>query len=677
MGTKLLVVLLLLNFHCMPSTYAAQVKQKLPQNSSVRQTPKRVSKSNPNVGWQNNIIQVHAGRQIAFLLQGQQYVGLDRVRAIRYRPTSASQRRKGLSSQPSRDIQPRLGQLTRQGQWIDVVVNKNAPTGAYWLEGLRPKSNLALVAFPVVIEVIPPNKRPRRPANQPRVPKNSIRVVAHKLSNGQPPITSAAAPRVSARNSAVSQSRNRAKVPQRARSQRAPRQRASTALIATVPLSGQAMQAYDPKCELNSDLMQLIIEGGGSMPCAGNVSTSGPSNATYLLSHAPMSVGEVGAQLDIFASNLANPQNVYVSLAGQQLSIISASVSKLEVRLPNEAVTGALIVARSNGEVLGNLDNAYQVIVPPSPITELFADFTGMQSTASWKLGYQMSLLSWLAYFDDLGGYLADNETFAHQLGVQVRSDFDVTQYGFDVCHNASGSMQGVVFEHSNSDTVIISIRGSQTGNAAQDWWDNDLDPQPFARFGWALGSSIHCGFHQAAKVVYDELIGDLKDDAAAGKKIWVTGHSLGGASAMLLAAMLEWDADIAVSGVYTYGAPGVGNFVFGNAYNDAIPNTHRFELQRDPAVSLFYPVHGRPGSNHLLHTDGNTGLNASQGYLAYLGLTPISDLMVTHMEYWCRVYAEMDEAVSQNLTDTLVVPPGNPDGSGVCEVSDFYGSLP
>lgn len=65
----------------------------------------------------------------------------------------------------------------------------------------------------------------------------------------------------------------------------------------------------------------------------------------------------------------------------------------------------------------------------------------------------------------------------------------------------------------------------------------------------------VHRGFRNAV----NEVFGQISDLAGSGRALWLTGHSLGGALAILAAARLP-----NVQGVYTFGAPSVGNSTFG-----------------------------------------------------------------------------------------------------------------
>lgn len=67
--------------------------------------------------------------------------------------------------------------------------------------------------------------------------------------------------------------------------------------------------------------------------------------------------------------------------------------------------------------------------------------------------------------------------------------------------------------------------------------------------------------------------------------KVWITGHSLGGALASLVAYDLlqkKIIADAAQVQVYTMGQPRVGNLAFANAYNELVPRTYRMVNAKD-----------------------------------------------------------------------------------------------
>lgn len=72
-------------------------------------------------------------------------------------------------------------------------------------------------------------------------------------------------------------------------------------------------------------------------------------------------------------------------------------------------------------------------------------------------------------------------------------------------------------------------------------------------------GGKVHQGFLSGFMEV-SELVDSLIAEKSESQSVWLTGHSLGGALAVLAATHL---IDQTIAGVYTYGAPRVGNAEF------------------------------------------------------------------------------------------------------------------
>mgnify|MGYP000002165809 FL=1 len=94
-----------------------------------------------------------------------------------------------------------------------------------------------------------------------------------------------------------------------------------------------------------------------------------------------------------------------------------------------------------------------------------------------------------------------------------------------------------------------LGIRGTaNTHNALMDaQYLKEKDPQ--------LNIQLHKGFHRLAKAGYDEFTPRLKP----GYKIWITGHSLGGAGAAIL-AMYYFQENRVLEQCITFGQPKVTN---------------------------------------------------------------------------------------------------------------------
>ena len=164
----------------------------------------------------------------------------------------------------------------------------------------------------------------------------------------------------------------------------------------------------------------------------------------------------------------------------------------------------------------------------------------------------------------------ATTESWAKGRGFKVHEAFD------------RSNIQG--FWCSNNDVALLAYRG--TNNTRQ--WIRD------ARFvtekhPWG---QAHRGFAEGVELVEEEL--RLFDVAAAkAKHVWITGHSLGGALAIMTAARLKIKG--IRSSLYTYGQPRVGLGGFAERFAIELPGRlHRFVNQSDivsrlPPEAFFY----------------------------------------------------------------------------------------
>lgn len=147
---------------------------------------------------------------------------------------------------------------------------------------------------------------------------------------------------------------------------------------------------------------------------------------------------------------------------------------------------------------------------------------------------------------------------------------------------------------------VILAFRGTHD---AQDWMD-DLKATP-ARFSWLFDGApevgdVHAGFGHALRDAWDRIKAALDSVAPRPDKdadlatlaatlqptFWITGHSLGGALAVLSGAafsFLPGDTIRPVSGIYTFGQPRVGLHSFCGSYDHILQmKTFRFVNKQD-----------------------------------------------------------------------------------------------
>lgn len=123
-------------------------------------------------------------------------------------------------------------------------------------------------------------------------------------------------------------------------------------------------------------------------------------------------------------------------------------------------------------------------------------------------------------------------------------------QQNQNLVHQATIPESQVSYFLSESKGVqTIAIRG--TANLENAMMDLDIELQPDAK----LDILLHKGFASGARAVYK----DIKPYIDADKPVQITGHSLGGAIAVVLAMYLTQD-DYRVTQVITFGQPKVTN---------------------------------------------------------------------------------------------------------------------
>ena len=112
------------------------------------------------------------------------------------------------------------------------------------------------------------------------------------------------------------------------------------------------------------------------------------------------------------------------------------------------------------------------------------------------------------------------------------------------------------------ADMQTIAVRG--TANLTNAMVDLDIEFQPDEQ----LGISLHNGFKTSAAAVY----ADVKPHLDSSKPVTVTGHSLGGAIAVIVAMFLEQEQRTPAQ-VITFGQPKVTNVTGAGVFED-IPLT-------------------------------------------------------------------------------------------------------
>lgn len=151
------------------------------------------------------------------------------------------------------------------------------------------------------------------------------------------------------------------------------------------------------------------------------------------------------------------------------------------------------------------------------------------------------------------------------------------------------------LFMAATDKAIIVVFRGTVTG---RNWLSNgEIVQVQYRNIG-----RVHAGFQRALNVAMPDVQATLASWSGAGRTLWFTGHSLGGALAHLAVANLRFPLDPAVtaprpvSGLYTYGQPRIGSQEFCSACASGFGEFYfRYVNNRDivtrvpPRVALYW----------------------------------------------------------------------------------------
>ena len=117
----------------------------------------------------------------------------------------------------------------------------------------------------------------------------------------------------------------------------------------------------------------------------------------------------------------------------------------------------------------------------------------------------------------------------------------------------------------------------------------------------------VHYGFGEALDAVWPQVRSALVDFRDNDQTLWFTGHSLGGALAMLAAARLHFEEpDRTADGVYTFGQPRTCDRMLARAYNTAFADRMYRFVNNNDIVARLPPEPAFHHVNALRHIDAN-----------------------------------------------------------------------
>ncbi|HEY0984196.1 lipase family protein [Schlesneria sp.] len=223
----------------------------------------------------------------------------------------------------------------------------------------------------------------------------------------------------------------------------------------------------------------------------------------------------------------------------------SMNSSSVTIQVPLQFVVtvsvGTPVLSQSPAQVVSRRDLPFELEGQATPLlpaidTATFHRDALAQSTFTWKAAQSLALASKLAYETDD----AVNSTCVT----------GTRNWGFESCEFIDVD-DTQCFVALTSEFALVSFRGTESRG---DWLRNINVPGRTRDYG-----VVHRGFLGAFQAVESRLRSALSE--IGDRKLIVTGHSLGGALATVIAA--EWQAFLPAAWVVTFGQPAAGSGSF------------------------------------------------------------------------------------------------------------------
>lgn len=155
-----------------------------------------------------------------------------------------------------------------------------------------------------------------------------------------------------------------------------------------------------------------------------------------------------------------------------------------------------------------------------------------------------------------------------------------------------------------STSSIIIAFRGTEYNSISD--WATDLMVEPLTPSGFPTGSLVHSGFYYSTMELIPQIQTTITALALpAGIPIYITGHSKGGAMALLAAYILCQagtinSADVIVT---TFASPICGNTVFQEDFNTSISVATNYINNLD-IVPFLPPTESF--TNYIISNDNN-----------------------------------------------------------------------
>ncbi|MFE2722157.1 lipase family protein [Kitasatospora sp. NPDC059327] len=247
--------------------------------------------------------------------------------------------------------------------------------------------------------------------------------------------------------------------------------------------------------------------------------------------------------------------------------------------------------------------------------------------------GYDLAHAYWLARASDLA--YKDKDTIERQ----------ARAWGFDtVRHHETRFTPPFPLQDTQAYTmagdhmIVTAFRGTEP-QQIRDWLSDATTPP---RPGPAGTGYVHYGFAEALTSVFPDIRDTLAELRTEDQSLWLTGHSLGGALAMLAGARLHLEEPrLTADGIYTYGQPRTCDRLLATACNKGFKDRiHRFvnnndivpQLPPEPAYTHVDTLRYIDASGKLRTTGLIGGLTDRAKGLTADAFAPASDGLRDHL---------------------------------------------
>ena len=260
--------------------------------------------------------------------------------------------------------------------------------------------------------------------------------------------------------------------------------------------------------------------------------------------------------------------------------------------------------------------------------------------------------------------YLATACDFVYLDEAEAREAFE-SQLGLTGKLVSVDNTQAFVGE--SDDAIVIAFRGSQTPTSldgVKDWLltnARNFLVIPEGRIGTdfaaaGVGARFHRGFMEALEEIW-ALLYDRVDEAYGRNErpVWVTGHSLGGALALLCAWRMHQQF-VPIHQVVTFGAPMIGNAATAEAFAREFPNKiFRYVDVGDlvpklPMMSLLSDNYGHCQKEIIV---GSSALGTAAGVLANVAASSIDGTI--SLEIADAIWSELTKGLPSHLMNNYL----------------------